>query len=342
MAASDFPNTVPSAVESQPMPEAPSCTTADDHLKNLVRLEAEEPWLKAFVRNIRETLQPEKLAPLVVTSKPVPVRDIWGKSENRGRAGVTSLAIHVGVVTLMLVVSFTPAGEGMRQEVTKLVAPIFIPDLAPQAQQMGGGGGGGDRSPTPPPKAKLPKQELRQFTPPVAEIKNPEPKLIAEPSIIVPPEIKLPEVASINLGDPLSQITGPPTAGPGALGGLGSGRGGGVGSGEGGGFGPGRGGGVGGGAYRVGGGVSSPQIIHKVEPEYSEEARKAKFQGTVVLYIEVDEKGQPMNLRVIRPLGLGLDEKAIEAVKQWRFRPGLKDGKPVRVAAQIEVNFRLL
>jgi TonB family protein len=83
-------------------------------------------------------------------------------------------------------------------------------------------------------------------------------------------------------------------------------------------------------------------VLAKVEPEYSEEARKAKFQGTVMLYIEVDENGKPKNLRVVRALGLGLDEKAIEAVSKWKFRPGFKDGKPVTVAATVEVNFRLL
>ena len=83
-------------------------------------------------------------------------------------------------------------------------------------------------------------------------------------------------------------------------------------------------------------------MILKVEPEYSEEARKAKFQGTVVLMVVVDEKGNPRDLKVIRPLGLGLDQKAIEAVEKWKFRPGMKDGKAVAVQATIEVNFRLL
>jgi TonB family protein len=99
---------------------------------------------------------------------------------------------------------------------------------------------------------------------------------------------------------------------------------------------------MGGGAYRIGGGVSPPQLIFKVEPEYSEEARKAKFQGTVVLFVVVDEKGNPRDIQVQRPLGLGLDQKAIEAVQKWKFSPGKKDGKPVAVQATIEVNFRLL
>jgi TonB family protein len=95
------------------------------------------------------------------------------------------------------------------------------------------------------------------------------------------------------------------------------------------------------GAYRVGGGVSSPVLLRKVEPDYTEEARKAKYEGTVLLYAEIGADGRATNIKVQRSLGLGLDEKAIEAVKQWQFKPGEKDGKPVTVAATIEVNFRL-
>jgi len=142
-------------------------------------------------------------------------------------------------------------------------------------------------------------------------------------------------------GDPLGRI-GPPSNGPGSGGGIGSGSGGGVGSGSGPGFGPGSGGGFGGGAYRAGGGVLAPVILTKVDPEYSEEARKAKFSGVVTLYIEVSERGTVQNPRVIRALGMGLDEKAIEAVLKWRFRPGTLNGKPVTVQAQVEVSFRLL
>jgi TonB family protein len=83
-------------------------------------------------------------------------------------------------------------------------------------------------------------------------------------------------------------------------------------------------------------------LLFKVEPEFSEEARKAKHQGMVVLYGEVDTNGRLRNVRVVRGLGLGLDEKAMEAVKQWKFRPGYQDGRPVVAAATIEVNFHLL
>jgi TonB family protein len=107
-------------------------------------------------------------------------------------------------------------------------------------------------------------------------------------------------------------------------------------------MGPGSGGGFGGGAYRVGNGVTAPIPIYKPEPEYSEEARKAKYSGEVVLSVIIDAKGLPTNISVVHSLGLGLDEQAIKAVQQWRFKPGTKDGKPVAVQAQIAVNFRLL
>jgi TonB family protein len=95
------------------------------------------------------------------------------------------------------------------------------------------------------------------------------------------------------------------------------------------------------GVFRVGNGVSVPILVYKVDPDYTEEARAAKLEGTVVLYVEVDVTGTATNIKVQRSLGLGLDEKAIEAVKQWRFKPGQKDGKPVTTAATLAVNFRL-
>jgi TonB family protein len=156
---------------------------------------------------------------------------------------------------------------------------------------------------------------------------------------VVPPEIKLPTVGA--LGDPLSKVIGPPSNGTGSGGGIGSGSGGGVGSGSGPGVGPGHGGGYGGGAYRVGGGVSAPKALYAPDPEYSEEARKAKYQGTVVLWMVVGADGRPQQVRVQRSLGMGLDEKAIEAVRQWKFEPAKLNGQSVPVQINVEVNFRL-
>ena len=96
------------------------------------------------------------------------------------------------------------------------------------------------------------------------------------------------------------------------------------------------------GSSRPGTKITPPMLVFKVEPEFSEEARKAKYQGTVLLAIEVDTRGHAQNLRVLRGLGLGLDERAMEAVSRWLFRPGVQDGKPVVTSATVEVNFRLL
>ena len=85
----------------------------------------------------------------------------------------------------------------------------------------------------------------------------------------------------------------------------------------------------------------APTLIHKVEPEYTEEARKARLEGTVVLRVEITPEGKATNIKVLQALGMGLDEKAVECVAKWRFKPGVKDGQPVTVKAQIEVNFRL-
>ncbi|MGO9270103.1 MAG: energy transducer TonB [Terriglobia bacterium] len=96
-----------------------------------------------------------------------------------------------------------------------------------------------------------------------------------------------------------------------------------------------------GGVFNVGDGVSAPMPIYKPNPPYSEEARKAKWQGSVVLWIVVDAQGNVSNVRVARPLGLGLDEKAVNTVKTWKFKPGVRDGKPVAVRVAVQVTFRL-
>src|SRR2546429_1906495 len=316
----------------------------DDHLARLYSPTIEEPWFRSLFRNIREAIHPPQLPPLQVTSKPVAVRDIWGLYGKDKKSNLFSLAIHGTVVVLLFTVASSKAVQQMAKSVIPLVAPDIAPDvpkMAEQKQQMQGGGGGGARSPTPASKGRLPKPSMKQFTPPMAVVNNPNPKLVMDPTIIVPPDVPLPNNNMAQYGDPLAKL-GPPSNGTGSGGGIGSGSGGGVGSGKGGGFGPGEGGGVGGGVFRVGGGVTAPILLNKIEPEYSEEARKAKYQGTVLLYVQVDPSGKAVNMKVLHSLGLGLDEKAMEAVKKWKFKPGTKDGKAVTVEAQIEVNFRLL
>jgi len=229
--------------------------------------------------------------------------------------------------------------EEIKQQVTGIVVDISPYVLPPSSTKAGGGGGGGDRDKLPASKGALPKLSREQITPPSVVVRNEAPKLAVEPSVVVPPTIPLPHTGQ--LGDPLSTVLGPLSNGPGSGGGIGSGSGGGVGSGRGPGVGPGWGGGIGGGPYRVGGGVSAPKPIFTPDPEYSEEARKAKFQGVVVLWLVIGPDGRPHEIRVARPLGMGLDEKAIEAVRTWRFEPAKKDGQPVAVQMNVEVSFRL-
>jgi len=302
-------------------------------------------FFASLKQNIKDALFPEKLPPLDLTSKPVAVKSMWGKSEYSSKSRAVSMAVHIGLV----IIGFALSTNQTVQQTVRNTVTLYAPDLsaympAPEAPKLsGGGGGGGNNNPLPPNRGKLPRADLKQFTPPTQEVLNPDPKLVMEPTVIAPPDMALPNVDMANFGDPLSSIIGgPPSNGPGSGGGIGTGRGGGVGSGRGGDVGEGEGGGFGGGVFRVGGGVTSPVPVYKIEPEYSEEARKAKYQGTVVLSVIIDSTGKPTNLKVLRPLGLGLDEKAIEAVQKWRFRPGTKEGKPVAVYATIEVNFRLL
>ncbi len=122
---------------------------------------------------------------------------------------------------------------------------------------------------------------------------------------------------------------------------MGNGSGSGLGSGNGSGLGPGSGGNYGGGIEKIGGGVSQPEVIYQVEPEFSEEARKAKFMGVVTVHLIIDDHGRPQNVHIVRGVGMGLDEKAVEAVKQYKFKPAMESGKPVPVEMNIEVNFQI-
>jgi protein TonB len=296
----------------------------------------EAPWYKSLYVSVHELISPPNLPPLQVTSKPVAVRDIWNPDHKQGRLSfVGAIGLEILAVLASLVIFSNKTVQTAIKEHVTLIAP-FLNEYKPPPQQKvgGGGGGGGQKQPDPVSKGTTPKFAPKQFIPPVPA--QPKPELPVVPTITA----EAPKIDANQYGDPLAKNL-PFSGGPG-MGGLGSGTGGGIGSGNGNGYGKGSGGGMGGGVYRPGGGVSAPAILMKVEPEYSEEARKAKFQGTVVLMIVVDEHGMPRNLRVVRPLGLGLDEKALEAVSKWRFKPGMKDGKPVATEATVEVNFRLL
>jgi len=306
----------------------------------------DQPLWKSLFQNLDDFFFPKKQPPLVLTSKPVPVKDIWGFYDYKKNGALGSTIVHI--VVIGAIIALTLVGRRVVTEITKphetvtLVAPEDIPVLQPAKTISGGGGGGGDRDKLQTPKGHLPKAAMEQITPPAMVVRNDHPKLTAEPTVVLPPQIKMAANNLPNLGDITSRLpSGPPSNGTGSGGGIGSGSGGGVGVGTGPGVGEGRGGGTGGGVFRVGGGVSAPKELYAPEPEYSEEARKAKYQGTCVLYLIVGPDGKPRDIRVARSLGLGLDEKAIEAVKQWKFEPAMKDGKPVAVAINVEVDFRL-
>jgi periplasmic protein TonB len=250
-----------------------------------------------------------------------------------------SFALHVVALAGILTSGLWVVGHGRemsRQFVTALSDSPYL--LAPARGDVHGGGGGGDHDKLAASKGTAPRFAAQRIVPPTVVVRNEEPKLSAELTLVGPPEVHLPQ--SEQAGDPLSKIF-TLSNGSGSEGGIGSGQGGGIGVGTGPGIGPGEGGGLGGGIYHVGGGVTAPRPIYDPDPEYSEEARKAKYQGSVVLQAVISPDGRPRDLRVVRSLGMGLDDKAIQAVGKWKFEPALKDGRPVAVLVQIEVAFRL-
>ena len=261
----------------------------------------------------------------------------YGTYRVQPKTYVLSFVMHIAALAIIVAVSALIAQN--QPVVKKYIGGVinlsdYILPAAPD--QAGGGGGGGARDKLTATHGAPPKPAKEQFTPPTVVVQQ-QPQLPKEPTVIVPPQIKL---ADASLGEALSKIQ-IPSNGVGSGAGIGDGSSTGVGSGRGPGVGQGYGGGIGGGAYRVGGGVSAPRTLYAPDPEYSEEARKAKYQGVVVLWVVVGPDGRVHDMRVARPLGLGLDEKALEAVKQWRFEPARKDGQAVAVQVNIEVNFRL-
>lgn len=246
------------------------------------------------------------------------------------RSFLVSFVSHVALIALIA------SGIFVARRPTVKSGPSLISELTyPIAGH--GGGGSGDHSAVHATRGTPPKFSDQQLTPAVIVVHNNDPKLSVPASILAPPDIKLPQ--SNHIGDLISSNLVMPSNGTGTGGGAGDGSGTGLGPGQGLGYGPGFDRGVGGGPFRSG--VTAPRATYDPEPEYSEEARKIKLQGVVVLSLVIDPQGQPRTVRVARSLGMGLDEKAIEAVKKWRFTPGTKDGMPVAMQVNVEVNFRL-
>jgi periplasmic protein TonB len=228
--------------------------------------------------------------------------------------------------------------EEIKQRFSGNVTGLVLP---PGATQAGGGGGGGAHDKIDATHGSPPKFSAEQLAPPTVVITNLHPKLPVDPTVLGPPQIQLAAQTS-PIGDPLSAVVDSISNGKGSGSGIGNGKGTGVGSGDGAGVGPGSHAGIGGGAYRPGlGGVTAPRTIYAPDPQYSDQARSVKFTGSVLLWLIVDANGLPQDIRIVRSVGLGLDERAMDTVKTWRFEPGRKDGQPVATQINVEVSFRL-
>lgn len=302
----------------------------------------EKPIWKQLFENVHDLFFPPKLPPLELTSTPIAVVDPMAVKRSPVSLAI-SAGINLGILALLLF--------AFRNQIAPVVKTVTLGNIdisawkptTPKAGKIGGGGGGGAHDVVPVNKGHLPKIEKNPIVPPTP-VQLDKPKIPIPAAIDVQQNIKLPDNPTL----PLVGATNSPnvtlaSAGSGSGGGMGSGSNGGLGSGNGNGFGPGTGGNVGGGLRRVGDGVTAPQLIHSVEAEFSDEARRAKYEGTVVVSLIVDAQGNPQSVHVSRTLGMGLDEKAIEAVKQYKFKPSIdqKTGKPVPVMVSVEVRFRL-
>ena len=266
-------------------------------------------------------IPPAPPQPVSPGQSPLPTlfQEGYGTYNVRPGAFILSYAANLVVVALLILSAQWVVAH--RKELKEHVVGL-VTDVTPY-MATGSVGGGGNHDKLPASKGALPKFAKQQITPPTVVVRNEAPKLAVDPSVVGPPQIHFDQAP---VGDPMSKILGPPSNGTGSGGGIGSGSGGGVGSGHGSGF---------------GGGVAAPKAIYQPEAEYSEEARKAKFNGEVKLSVIVGVDGLPRDIRVMRSVGLGLDEKAIEAVRKWRFEPARKEGQPVAVRVNVEVMFNL-
>ncbi len=266
----------------------------------------------------------------------------------RMESGIASMLVHAMLIGFMVFLALDKpsAVEAKKDPVVFINTPFNLP-----FEGIGGGGGGGGRhEPLPAPAGRMPDTSRVQYMPPdPGEVRPLTPADDSAKATVQMP-IDLPTDPTMPIGD----ISGPggTSAGPGSGGGMGSGYGTGVGSGYGAGYGPGSGGGMGGGSgggigngvgpYVMGSGVTEPIPIEQPRPPYTEEARKNRTEGTLVLQAIIRANGRVDSFRVVKGLGYGLDESAINTIAtKWRFKPGTFKGTPVDVQANIEVSFRL-
>ena len=289
-----------------------------------------------------------------------------GHSDRSPLAGIAGTgAFHIAIVGL--VVLMTALGAGRPRAIPQASAQpprlVFLATPGPG----GGGGGGGLKQPEAPPKAEM-KTPAAQVTSPVPRPKplttrRPEPVRPLPPAPVVPqakpsepppppfqpdltPQVVAPVVsASTDPRDKAGVLKEPAVAtesqGSGSGAGVGTGSGTGVGEGSGPGIGPGSGGGTGGGPYRPGAGITPPSLLQEIRPDYTDEARRLGIEGEVVLEIVVRRDGSVGDVKVLNGLRGGLDRRAIDAVRQWRFSPARRYGTPVDVMVEVAVEFKL-
>jgi len=280
-------------------------------------------------------------APIEFPSRPFLNADPLAFKGDKTSSAISAV-VHVVIIALVLSLALTARSVAVLPptNVTPVDFKLYAPPpiVMPVAKAMGGGGGGGAHELIDPIKGHPPVvvKEAPTLPPQIARLDRP--KLEAEPSM----QVKMPDSSSLpNLGVSNSPQIALASQGKGSGSGFGQGAGGGIGMGHGGGAGMGSGGGYGGGLMSVGGGVAAPTVVHSVEPEFTQEARQANYTGSVSIQLVVDSQGNPQNIHVTRHLGMGLDEKAIEAVRQYKFKPAMYQGHPVSVQIVIDVDFHL-
>lgn len=273
----------------------------------------------------------------------------WVKDENFSRSQIVSFAVHGGLA-MFLLLSLTgkiPVPDKVKQLLPLIYAPdpgIFRTLILKRNPDSGhGGGGGGDRNPIPATGGQTPRFSMDVQIVPPSLVSNPNPAMRVTPILHgdqQPPTIN----SDLNRwGDPSTRML-TDSNGPGTDGGIGGGKGGGIGPGTGPGAGPGSGGGWGGNVFSPGGGsgITYPECVYCPRPDYSDEARHNRYQGSVILNVVVLPNGRAGKIEIVKSPGMGLDEKAIEAVHTWLFKAAKgPDGKPVAVVVPVEVSFQL-
>ncbi len=300
----------------------------------------ERPIWAVLWESVKDVFFPVKLPPLELTSEPIPVPDRMAVKPNPWAIGI-STTVNITILLLAIWLGINAYHQIVKSPV--LAMNVDISDYTGPNSKIsaGGGGGGGDHSMIEANKGKLPQKSPDPILSPQAQVID-KPKLPEPPTINVQKELMLADNNMPMIGVHNSANVQLESNGSGASGGMGTGSHGGLGSGNGNGVGPGTGGNYGGGLFQVGGRISAPTPIYSPDPEFSDEARRAKYQGVCVVSLIVDAQGNPQNVRVVRALGMGLDEKAIETVQKWKFKPAMKDGRtPVPVMITVEVDFHL-